>query len=142
MAEQPRTAQLELEIVTPEQMVLQAEAEWVTIPGTEGELGVLPEHVPLVTALDTGVLQFASQGTVKRVAVHYGYAQVQGSTVTVLAQMAEEAAVIDLNRARDAERRAREKLQELVAAQTEEDSRMDKYEAKLKRALVRLSLGD
>lgn len=49
--------------------------------------------------------------------------------------------MINLNRARDAERRAREKLQELVAAQTEEDSRMDKYEAKLKRALVRLSLG-
>ncbi len=142
MAEQPRTAQLELEIVTPGQMVLQADADWVTIPGTEGELGVLPEHVPLVTALDTGVLQFASQGSVKRVAVHYGYAQVQGSTVTVLAQMAEEVAAIDLDRARDAERRAREKLQELLAAQTEEDGRVEKYEAKLKRALVRLSLGD
>lgn len=134
--------QLELEIVTPEQMVLATGADWVTVPGSEGELGILPEHVPLVTALDSGVLQFSVDGSVRRVAVHYGYAQVQGTTVTILAQMAEEAGEIDLGRAKEAERQAREKLAELIAAQNEEENRMEIYEAKLKRALVRQSLAE
>lgn len=134
-------APLQLEIVTPGQMVLETSAEWVTVPGSEGELGILPEHVPLVTALDSGLLQFSAEGAVKRVAVHYGYAQIQGTTVTVLAQMAEDAEGIDLERAQQAERRAREKLAELTAAQNEEENRTEKYEAKLKRALVRQSLG-
>ena len=134
--------QLQLEIVTPEQMVLETVADWVTVPGSEGELGILPEHVPLVTALESGVLQFAADGQVKRIAVHYGYAQVQGTTVTVLAQMAEQANGIDLSRAKDAERRAREKLAELTSAQNDEEVRMQQYEAKLKRALVRQSLAE
>ena len=133
--------QLQLEIVTPGQMVLETSAEWVTIPGSEGELGILLEHVPLVTSLDSGILQFSSDGTVQRVAVHYGYAQVQGTTVTVLAQMAEDAEVIDLTRAREAERQAREKLAELTSTPHEDETRMEKYESKLKRALVRQSLG-
>ena len=132
--------QLQLEIVTPERMVLNVSADWVTVPGSEGELGILPEHVPLVTALETGVLQYAADGAVNRLAVHYGYAQVQGTTVMVLAQMAEQSDGIDKSRAQDAERKAREKLAELISAQNEEEYRIDKYEAKLKRALVRLSL--
>ena len=139
MAEQLR---LELEIVTPEQMVLQTGADWVTVPGSEGELGILPQHVPLMTSLDSGILHYSADGTVKRVAVHYGYAQVQGSTVTVLAQMAEESNGIDLGRAKDAERKARERLAELTAAQNGEEDRRAKYEAKLKRALVRQILGE
>ena len=134
--------QLQLEIVTPSQMVLETSAEWVTVPGSEGELGILPEHVPLVTSLDSGILQFSSDGAVKRVAVHYGYAQVEGTTVTVLAQMAEDAEAIDLGRAQQAERRAREKLAEISSAQNEEENRMEKFEAKLKRAIVRQSLGE
>ena len=134
--------QLQLEIVTPGQMVLETGADWVTVPGSEGELGILPEHVPLVTALESGVLQLAADGQVMRIAVHYGYAQVQGTTVTVLAQMAEQANGIDLGRAKDAERRAREKLAELDGARQEEEDRVQKYEAKLKRALVRQSLAE
>ena len=132
--------QLQLEVVTPERMVLNVSADWVTIPGSEGELGILPEHVPLVTALETGVLQYSVDGKVSRMAVHYGYAQVQGATVTVLAQMAEQADGIDLGRAQDAERKAREKLAELISEQGDEEDRMDKHEAKFKRALVRQSL--
>ena len=132
--------QLQLEVVTPERMVLNVSTDWVTVPGSEGELGILPEHVPLVTALDSGVLQYSADGAINRVAVHYGYAQVQGTTITVLAQMAEQANGVDLGRAQDAERRAREKLAELISTQNDEENRMDKYEAKLKRALVRQSI--
>lgn len=133
--------QLHLEIVTPQQIVLETDVDWVTVPGGEGEFGVLPEHVPLVTTLDSGILQFEADGTVNRVAVHYGYAQVLGSTVTVLSEMAERAEDIDLARARDAESRARQTLQELIAKQDEEENRLQKYECKLQRAIVRQSLG-
>ena len=132
---------LHLEIVTPQEILLETEADWVTVPGAEGEFGVLPEHVPLVATLDSGILQFQSDGTVSRVAVHYGYAQVRGATVTVLSEMAERPENIDLARARDAEGRARQTLQELAARQDEEESRLKKFQCKLERALVRQSLG-
>ncbi|MCZ6628136.1 MAG: F0F1 ATP synthase subunit epsilon [SAR324 cluster bacterium] len=131
--------QLKLEIVTPQHTVLETEASWVVVPGTEGELGILPEHVPLMTTLGSGVLQFDREGGVSRVAVHYGYAQVQSDTVTILAEMAEQADDIDVARARDAEQRARSELQELISKQNEEETRIKKCEAKLSRALVRQS---
>lgn len=132
---------LHLEIITPIKTVLEADADWVTVPGSEGELGVLPEHVPVVSTLDSGILQFQGDGALGRVAVHYGYVQVQGSHVTVLSEMAERAQDIDMARARDAEQRARQALQELIGKQNEEEHRIAKYEAKLKRAIVRQSLG-
>lgn len=131
--------QLQLEIVTSERQFLEIAADWVTLPGSEGELGIMPEHVPLVTRLDTGILRYQSGSEISAVAVHYGYAQVQGNRVTVLPEMAEGADEIDLDRARSAETRAREELQKIQREQNEED-RVSKYEAKLKRAVVRQSL--
>ncbi len=132
---------LNLEIITPQQIVLQTAVDWVTIPGSEGELGVLPGHVPLVTTLDSGILQFESDGRKQTVAVHYGYAQVRGSTVTVLSDMAERADEIDLGRARDAEEKARQALGKMVGRQNTEEERLQKFEAKLKRAIMRQSVG-
>jgi F-type H+-transporting ATPase subunit epsilon len=134
--------QLHLEIITPAKTVLETDADWVTVPGSEGELGVLPEHVPVVSTLDSGLLKFGSESGTTLVAVHYGYVQVQGLTVTVLSDMAERAEEIDLSRAKDAEQRARQALQEMIAQQKEEEHRIRKNEAKLKRATVRLSLGE
>ncbi len=133
--------QLTLEIITPIQTLLQTTVDWVTLPGSEGELGILPSHVPVVTTLDSGILQFEAEGRTNRVAVHYGYAQVQGSTVTVLSEMAEQAGDVDLSRAQDAEQRARRELQELVGKQNGEEQRVQKFEGKLKRAMVRQALG-
>lgn len=132
---------LTLEILTPHKRVLTAETPWVTVPGTKGELGILPEHIPLVTTVDSGILSYEEDGQRKKAAVHYGYAQVEGDKVTVLSKMVEHPAEIDLERAKEAERRAREALKELIARQNEESNRMDKYEAKLKRSLVRQMLG-
>ncbi|HKI98643.1 MAG TPA: F0F1 ATP synthase subunit epsilon [bacterium] len=128
---------LTLEVLTPQKRVLSLETPWVTLPGTMGEMGVLPEHIPLVTTVDTGILQYEQDGQRKRAAVHYGYAQVQGDRVTVLSEMVELAEQIDRDRAQTAEQRAREKLRELIAQQEDERARLDKYEAKLKRAMVR-----
>ena len=130
-------AQLTLEVLTPRQRVLAIETPWVTLPGTLGELGILPEHIPLVTTVDSGILQYEQNGQRKRAAVHYGYAQVQGDHVTLLSEMVELGEDIDRQRAHSAEQRAREKLRDLIANQAEERNRLDKYEAKLKRALVR-----
>jgi F-type H+-transporting ATPase subunit epsilon len=128
---------LTLEVLTPRKRVLSVETPWVTIPGSQGELGVLPEHIPLVTTVDTGILQFEQDGNRRRAAVHYGYAQVQGDRVTLLSEMVELSDEIDLERAREAEQRARTMLRDLIAQQNEERDRLDKYEAKLKRAMVR-----
>jgi len=132
--------QLKLEILTPRERVIAAETPWVTLPGTMGEMGVLPEHIPLVTTLNSGILAYEENGQRKRAAIHYGYAQVQGDQVTVLTEMVELDEMIDLDRARDAERRAREALQNLIGKQEESETRAVKHEAKLTRSLVRQML--
>ncbi len=130
--------QLQLEVLTPHRRVLSCTTPWVTIPGSVGELGILPQHVPLMTTVDTGILQYEENGQPRRAAVHYGYAQVQGHHVTVLALMVEVGVHIDRRRAENAERRARDQLSALMSEQSDARSRLDKHEAKLRRAMVRL----
>lgn len=131
--------QLTLELVTPQRRLFEIETPWVTLPGAAGELGILPDHVPLLTTIGTGVLRWHDGEQECRAAVHYGYAQVAGNRVTVLTEMAERREEIDSGRARSAEERARKELRELADDKAEE-GRIDKYEAKLNRAVVRLSL--
>ena len=131
---------MNLRIITPQREVLATDTPYVVLPGSEGELGILPQHVPVVTTLDSGILRLARDGKEIGVAVHYGYAQVRDDTVTVLAEMAELAEDIDVARAANAEQRAREQLQKLIAEQQLEEYRMKKYESKLKRAVVRQTL--
>jgi F-type H+-transporting ATPase subunit epsilon len=130
-------AQLTLEVLTPRKRVVSLETPFVTLPGTVGELGVLPEHVPLVTTVESGILQYEEGGQRKRMAVHYGYAQVRGDHVMVLVEMAELGVNIDRRRAENSEQRARETLRRHVGPQSDERSRLDKYEAKIRRSLVR-----
>ena len=131
---------LSLEIVTPQRKVLEAQTEWVTLPGSEGEMGILPEHIPLVTTLETGIVTYAGEQGNQSLAVHWGYAQVEKNRVTVLAELAESAEDIDVERARDAETRAKEELSQINLSADDWESekrRQDKYELKLKRSLVR-----
>ena len=133
--------QLSLEVVTPYRTVLIEDVESVTLPGIEGELGILPEHIPLLTTLDTGIMSYKnSSGNTQAIAVHWGYAQVEGNSVRVLAELAETADEIDIERAKDAEKKAKDIL--LTGALTtssweEEESQQNKYESKLKRSIVR-----
>ena len=131
---------LSLEIVTPQRKVLEAQTEWVTLPGSEGEMGILPEHIPLMTTLETGIVTYAWKQGNQSLAVHWGYAQVEKNRVTVLAELAESAEDIDVERARDAETRAKEELSQINLSADDWESekrRLDKYELKLKRSLVR-----
>jgi len=126
-----------LEILTPERQVFAAEVDWVTLPGSAGEMTILPEHVPIVTSLDSGVFQYLREGQVGRMAVHYGYAQLQGNTLTVLPTLVEQAEEIDLDRAREAEQGARAALQELAGKGDADEDKLKKFEGKLRRALNR-----
>ena len=132
---------LTLEVLTPHRRVLSIETPYVTLPGSEGELGILPQHVPLVTTLGTGILSYEEDGQPKQAAVHYGYGQVSADKVTLLAQVAELASEIDPERARRAEQNAREKLARAASGEEEEEeSSFSKFEAKLKRSMVRQKL--
>ncbi|MCS5541904.1 MAG: F0F1 ATP synthase subunit epsilon [SAR324 cluster bacterium] len=133
--------QLSLEVVTPHRTVLVEDVDSVTLPGIEGELGILPEHIPLLTTLDTGIMSYKnSSGNTQAIAVHWGYAQVEGNSVRVLAELAETADEIDIERAKDAEKKAKDILFSETSSTIDlekEQSRQDKYESKLKRSIVR-----
>ena len=132
---------LSLEVVTPFRTVLNEDVDSVTLPGIEGELGILPEHVPLLTTLDTGIMSYVNDsGNTQAIAVHWGYAQVDGNNVRVLAELAETADEIDLPRAQEAEKKAKELLQSGKPNSSEwedEENRQKIYENKLSRSIVR-----
>lgn len=88
-------ARLHVKVVSPERVVLEADADGVSLPGALGQLGVLPGHAALITALRTGVLEIRSAGSVRRVAVFGGFAEVGEDAVTVLADGAALAEEID-----------------------------------------------
>ena len=134
------TNQLSLEVVTPHRTVLIEDVDSVTLPGIEGELGILPEHIPLLTTLDTGIMSYSIGENKQVIAVHWGYAQVEGNSVRVLAELAETAEEIDLQRAKEAEKKAKNMLVSGISSTTDledEQSRQKKYEGKLKRSIVR-----
>jgi F-type H+-transporting ATPase subunit epsilon len=132
--------QIKLQIITPHREVLSTDTPWVVLPGSEGELGILPHHIGLVTTLGSGILKFGAGEKTTAVAVHYGYAQVHEDQVTVLAEMAETASDVDLARATNAEQKARGELNRALGEQSAEETRMQKYEGKLRRSLVRQQL--
>src|SRR6266567_5554286 len=108
----------QLEIVTPEKMVVRDVAEEIQIPGRNGYLGVLPGHAPLITELGAGEITYRASGQSHRFAVAWGFAEVLPDRVTVLAETVERADEIDVSRAQRSLERAEESLK---SAQTEED---------------------
>ncbi|MTI80597.1 MAG: F0F1 ATP synthase subunit epsilon [Firmicutes bacterium] len=123
-----------LDLVTPEKVVFSEEVEFVVTPGVEGELGFLPEHTPLVSALKTGVLKVQQEGKTFKVATSGGFVEVKNSRVVVLADTAEREDQIDVERAEEAKKRAEERLAK--GSQEIDESRA---EAALQRALARLN---
>jgi len=101
------------ELVTPERRLVAGEVESVTAPGEIGEFGVLPGHRPLLSLLKAGVLTFEQEGRPQRMAISGGYAEVSETGVRVLAETAELAGEIDLNRAEAALKKAEARIQEL-----------------------------
>ncbi len=125
----------QLEVVTPEKVVVQEAAEEAQIPGKEGYLGVPPGHAPLITELAVGEISYKNGGVEKRLSVAWGFAEVLPDKVTILAETAERAEDIDVARAQKAKQRAEERL---ASGNTELD--FTRAENALKRADTRLDV--
>jgi F-type H+-transporting ATPase subunit epsilon len=102
---------LQLDIVTPEKKIFSDTVDNVYLPGADGEMGILPQHAGLVTALKPGELRYLHNGKVERLAIGSGFAEVSQSKVVVLTDMALGEAEIDELNAEEAIKRAQEKLQ-------------------------------
>ncbi len=105
---------LTLEVVTPSSILLETEAEYVTIPGEIGELGILPGHIPLLTNLQSGVLSYKNNSVEKKIAVHFGYAEVCQDKITILASEAELAEKINVENAKSDQEKAEAELAEVL----------------------------
>jgi F-type H+-transporting ATPase subunit epsilon len=129
-------AKIRLDIVTAERMVYSEEVDEVVAPGVDGELGILPEHSPLMTMLVPGELMVKQDGTEINLAVSGGFMEVRPDRVIILADTAERADEIDLARAEEARKRAEQAMAEApVGAEAALAA-----EAALKRALTRLKV--
>ena len=100
----------QLEIVTPDRLVVKDFAQEIQIPGKKGYLGVMAGHAPLITELAVGEIVYQANGYAERLAVAWGFAEVLPDKVTILAETAERSEEIDVERAEQALRRAEEKL--------------------------------
>jgi F-type H+-transporting ATPase subunit epsilon len=105
-------ATLKLEIVTPEKTAYSEDVEMVTLPGSEGELGVYPNHVPLLTTIHPGELRVLKGGKEAFLAIGEGFVEITGTTVSVLTDMALDVTAIDEAAAEEAVARARAAMKE------------------------------
>lgn len=124
---------IKLEIVTPDRKLLSEEVEYVGAPGINGEFGVLPNHIPFLSALGIGSLYYKKNGKRYYVFVAGGFAEVTPAKVSVLAEVAEKAEEIDVERARKARERAEMRLREQKDREAHARAR-----AALARALQRM----
>lgn len=128
-------AGIRLDIVTAERLVYSEEVDMIVAPGSEGELGILPHHAPLMTTLQPGELLIKQGGEDFSMAVTGGFLEVRPDRVTVLADAAERAEEIDMARAEEAKRRAEERLGKEPA-----EADAARAEAALRRSMIRLKV--
>ena len=122
-------------IITPERSFYEGEATMVEFNTVEGEIGVLPKHIPLTTVIAPGICTITEVEGQKKAAIHAGLAEVLPDKVTLLAEIAEWPEEIDVERAKSAEDRARERL-----ATKAEGTDVLRAEIALKKALVRQNI--
>jgi len=122
-----------LDIVTPEKKVYSDDVRYVIAPGGDGELGILPEHAPILTTLNIGIVRVLKDGQYSRYAVSGGFLEARNSKVVILADAAERADEIDIERAQAARERAEQRL-----ASKDPDVNLARAEVALKKALNRL----
>ena len=127
--------QIELQIVTPERLVVQEQVDEVQIPGSEGYFGVLPGHTPLLAALAVGELWYRKGQEKTYVSIAGGFAEVLPDRVTLLATLAERAEDIDVPRAEAAKQRAESRL-----TQPKTDIDYERARIALQKSIIRLQV--
>ncbi len=131
----PLPESIHLEVVTPDKRVVSEVVDAVVLPGTEGSLGVLPGHTPLLTTLGIGELTYSRGGARRFVAIAWGFAEVLPDRVSVLAEIAERAEGIDRERAARARDRALKRLRERTA-----DTDFKRVQIALQKSIIRLQV--
>jgi F-type H+-transporting ATPase subunit epsilon len=126
---------IELQIVTPDRLIVQETVDEVEIPGSEGYFGVLPGHTPMLAALGAGELWYRTGQEKAYLAIANGFAEVLPDRVTILARLAERAEEIDTERAEGARKRAEERL-----ARARADIDYERARIALTKALTRLQV--
>ncbi len=127
---------LKLEIVTPERKVFDETVDTVTVPTATGEVGILPNHAPLISSLKPGILSYTNQGATERMVISGGFIEVNSNKVSILADVAETSGEIDVEVAR-LERDAAEKVLSSWSGTQEE---FETERENLERAQARLQL--
>lgn len=138
------TKQLKLKIITPEKLILEEMVDQVTLPGTEGELTILPEHIPLITGLASGDIVAVSGGEHIPMAVVGGFVEVkndeEGNTVVaILADFAEHVSELSDEKIAEARTRAEELKKKM---ENNEVVDFEHFEAELERSLTRVKIAD
>jgi len=132
-------AELYLELVTPERVLVSQKVETVVAPGSLGEFGVLPGHIPFLSGIVPGELRFTADGKSEHFAVTTGFAEVSENKISVLVDAAERAVEIDVERARRAMERARERL---AKERGTPDIDFERAQAALQRAIARIRVAE
>ena len=128
-----------LEVVTPERVVVSQQVDIVVAPGSIGEFGVLEGHVPFLTGILPGELRYNADGKAEYLSVTTGFAEVSDNKVSVLVDAAEKATEINVERARKALERAKERLSK---ARGIPDIDFHRAEMALKRAIARIKVAE
>ena len=128
--------QLQLEVVTPERRVLAESVNAVTVPGRNGELGILPGHAALISELQTGVLSYTEDGSTFQLLVSGGFVEVNDDRVSVLAEVAERPDEMDAARARA----SRDQLEKQMSSWSGSEEDFEKARTEFERSTVRLQL--
>jgi F-type H+-transporting ATPase subunit epsilon len=129
---------IQLEIVTPERLAYSDEVDSVNVPGSEGELGILPHHAPLVAMLGVGELRIRKAGAEESFAIAAGFVQVRPDKVVVMAEMADMASEIDLERAHE----ARKEAERAIETGFHEGADLVAARAALQQALLRIRVAE
>jgi F-type H+-transporting ATPase subunit epsilon len=126
---------LTLEIVTPDKSLVREDVDEVQVPGSEGYLGILPGHTPLLATLKVGELWYRIGQEKHYLAIAFGFVEVLPDRVTILAHVAERAQDIDIGRAEAAKRRAEERL-----AKPQGDMDFERARVAMMKSLIRLQV--
>lgn len=129
---------LNLTILTPDRtLISDKKVDFITLPAWEGEMGILPDHMPYMVQLKEGILKYVADGKEDFLSIFWGFAMIENNNVTVLTELGELAKELDEERARQEYQKAKDAL-----TMKGKDIDLDTAQASLKKAVIRLKLAE
>ena len=127
---------LNLEIVTPEKMVVSEQVDSVRVPTAKGEIGILPKHAPLISTLKAGILSYSKAGGTDEMVISGGFVEVSTDKVSILADVAERSDEVDVEKAKT----DREEAQKVLTGWQGTEDQLEVELERLEKAQARLQL--